>query len=44
LVEAGVIVDFRAPDVIRIGLSPLSTSFTEAWRGIARLRELLIDR
>jgi kynureninase len=41
LIEAGVIVDFRAPDVIRVGLSPLTTSFTEAWRGIACLRQLL---
>jgi len=41
LIAGGVIVDFRAPDVIRVGLSPLSTSFTEAWRGIERLRELL---
>jgi kynureninase len=41
LIGGGVIVDFRAPDVIRVGLSPLSTSFTEAWRGIERLRELL---
>jgi kynureninase len=41
LIDGGVIVDFRAPDVIRVGLSPLSTSFTEAWRGIERLRELL---
>jgi kynureninase len=41
LIHGGVIVDFRAPDVIRIGLSPLTTSFTEAWRGIERLRELL---
>ena len=41
LIDGGVIVDFRAPDVIRIGLSPLTTSFTEAWRGIERLRELL---
>jgi kynureninase len=42
LIDGGVIVDFRAPDVIRVGLSPLTTSFTEAWRGIARLRELLM--
>jgi kynureninase len=41
LIGAGVIVDFRAPDVIRVGLSPLTTSFTEAWRGIACLRQLL---
>jgi kynureninase len=44
LIKAGVIVDFRAPDVIRIGLSPLSTSFSEAWQGLARLRQLLVDR
>jgi kynureninase len=37
LIESGVIVDFRAPDVIRLGLSPLTTSFAEVWAGIARL-------
>ena len=31
LIDDGVLVDFRAPDVIRIGLSPLSTSFVEVW-------------
>ncbi|MFB2600429.1 kynureninase [Herbiconiux sp. P17] len=32
--EQGVIPDFRAPDGLRIGLSPLSTSFAELQRGI----------
>ena len=41
LIRDGVVVDFRAPDVIRIGLSPLSTSFTDVWDGLDRLRGLL---
>ena len=40
LVDAGVIPDFRAPDALRLGLSPLSTSFTEVHRGLSVLREL----
>ncbi len=32
--EAGVIPDFRRPDGIRLGLSPLSTSFAEVEAGI----------
>jgi kynureninase len=36
-----VLVDHRAPDVVRVGLSPLSTSFVEVWDGLAALRELL---
>ena len=38
--ERGVIPDFREPDGLRIGLSPLSTSFTELHDGMAVLREL----
>jgi kynureninase len=41
LIERGVIPDFRAPDTIRIGLSPLSTSFADVHRGLAALRTLL---
>ncbi len=37
----GVIPDFRAPDGIRIGLSPLSTSFAELDLGIDAIREAL---
>jgi kynureninase len=40
LIEAGVVPDFRAPDSIRLGLSPLTTSFTDVARGIATLTKL----
>ena len=38
--EHGVIPDFRAPDGIRLGLSPLSTSFVELYRGLESIAEL----
>lgn len=41
LIARGVIPDFRAPDSIRIGLSPLTTSFEHVDRGLGALRELL---
>jgi kynureninase len=44
LEERNVIPDFRAPDSIRIGLSPLTTSFADVHRGISVLRELLEGR
>ena len=40
LVEAGVIPDFRTPDAIRIGLSPVPGSFVEAWDGMDRFVEI----
>ncbi|WP_346925675.1 aminotransferase class V-fold PLP-dependent enzyme, partial [uncultured Arthrobacter sp.] len=39
--DQDVIPDFRAPQGIRIGLSPLSTSFTELYRGVAAIRDRL---
>jgi kynureninase len=42
LVERGVIPDFRAPDVIRVGLSPLTTRFVDVWDGAEALRDLLL--
>ncbi len=40
MIAAGVVPDFRAPDSIRLGLSPLTTSFTDVARGIAVLADL----
>jgi kynureninase len=40
----GVIPDFRPPDGLRIGLSPLSTSFGEVYRGLVAVREVLWQR
>ena len=37
----GVIPDFRPPQGLRVGLSPLSTSFTELATGLAQLRQIL---
>jgi kynureninase len=41
LIAQGVIPDFRRPDVIRFGLSPLTTRFLDVWDGIEALRQLL---
>ena len=42
LIERGVVPDFREPDVIRFGLSPLTTSYADVDRGVSVLRELLL--
>lgn len=41
--EDGVIPDFRRPNGLRIGLSPLSTSFAEVERGLVAVAEA-VDR
>jgi kynureninase len=41
LLDEGVIVDFRRPDVIRFGLSPLTTRFVDVWDGVEGLRRAL---
>jgi len=37
----GVIADSRPPDVIRLGMSPLTTRFTDVWDGIERIAHLV---
>jgi kynureninase len=41
MIAGGVIPDFRTPDVIRLGLSPLTTRFTDVYDGLDRVRALL---
>ncbi len=39
----GILLDFRAPDSIRYGMSPLTTTFTDVYRGFDQLHHLLAD-
>ncbi|WP_329563814.1 kynureninase [Kitasatospora sp. NBC_01266] len=41
LIERGVIGDFRAPDLMRFGFTPLYLSYTEVWDAAQALREVL---
>jgi kynureninase len=42
--ERGVIPDFRPPQGLRVGLSPLSTCFAEVLHGLETVAELLSER
>ena len=41
LVVKGVITDFRGPDIVRIGCSPLTTRFTDVFDGLTMLAAIL---
>ncbi|MFC8598195.1 kynureninase [Isoptericola sp. NPDC057191] len=41
--ERGVIPDFRRPNGLRLGLSPLSTSFDEVRVGVEAVRDALVE-
>ena len=42
LTDRGVVPDFREPDGVRLGLSPLTTRFIDVHDAIAALRALLL--
>jgi kynureninase len=41
LIAEGVIGDFRAPDIVRFGFTPLYTSYADMFRAAAKLHEVL---
>jgi kynureninase len=41
LIARGVVGDFRAPDVLRFGFTPLYTRFVDVWDAVAHLRDVV---
>ena len=42
LIGRGVIGDFRAPDMMRFGFTPLYTRYVDAWDAVEVLRHTLV--
>lgn len=44
LIEQGVVGDFRAPDILRFGLTPLYLGYVDMWEAVERLYDILANR
>jgi kynureninase len=42
--ELNVLPDFREPDNLRLGLTPLYTSFGDVWEGVDRIRQAMEEK
>ena len=42
--ELGVVPDFREPDLIRFGVTPINTRFVDVWDAVDRLRLAMTER
>ena len=43
LIARGVIGDYREPEVIRLGVTPLYLSYTDIWHAVRHLKQVLIN-
>ncbi|PRZ40433.1 kynureninase [Antricoccus suffuscus] len=41
MIARDVVPDFRTPDRLRLGFSPLTTSYDEVWRGLDQIRQIV---
>lgn len=41
LIAAGIVPDFRGPDRLRLGIAPATTSYTQVWDAMDRLRSIV---
>ncbi len=41
--EMNLLPDFREPDNLRLGLTPLYTSFQDVWEGVERIRQVVAE-
>ncbi len=44
LIARGVVGDFRAPDMLRMGFAPLYTRFADVWRAVEAIRDVIATR
>jgi kynureninase len=43
LIAAGVVGDFRSPDLLRFGFAPAYLRFVDVWDAVATLSEIMVD-
>ena len=41
MIARGVVGDFRTPDILRLGFAPLYNSFSDVWRAVDALRDIM---